>query len=104
MICTIIKMNSENDGLNTKFLIFDGKNSNRWLIQMHVLFGAQHVLDLINDGYTLVVENATKVRINMQCEKKKKDHKALFYIHQCVDTNVFEKLLIQRRQKRHDIH
>lgn len=29
------------------------------MIQISVLFGAQDVLDLANDGYTQVVENAT---------------------------------------------
>ena len=42
---------SGNGNLSTKLPVFDGKNWNRWMIQMCMLFGAQDVLDLINDGY-----------------------------------------------------
>lgn len=50
------------------------------------------MLELVNDGYTLVVENATKAQRNAQPETRKKNHKELFYIHQCMDTKMFEKI------------
>lgn len=40
---------------------------------MCVLFGAQDVLELINDDYTPVAENATKVQRNAHRETRKKD-------------------------------
>ena len=45
------------------------------MIKMCVLFGAQDVLDLVNDDYIPVAlpENATDVQRN--------DQKTLFYIH-----------------------
>ena len=50
---------NENGNLSTKLPVFDGKNWNRWMIQMRVLFEAQNVLDLVNDGYAALPENAT---------------------------------------------
>ena len=61
---------------------------------MRVLFGAQDVLDLVNDSYVLVElsANATNAQRNAQRDLRKKDQKVLFYIHQCVDVNGFEKI------------
>lgn len=59
---------------------------------MCVLFGTQDVSDLVNDGYIEVAADAMEVQRNMHRETRKKDHMALFYIHQCVDMNVFEKI------------
>jgi hypothetical protein len=81
-----------NGNMNTKLPVFDGKNWNRWMIQMRVLFGAQDVLDLVTDGYVPVAADAMNEQKNAQKEVRKKDQKALFFIHQCVDVNVFEKI------------
>jgi hypothetical protein len=83
-------MNGSN--LNTKLPVLDGKNWNRWMIQMRVLFGAQDVLDLVTEGYVPVAVNATEEERVAQRETRKRDQKALFFIHQCVDANVFEKI------------
>lgn len=56
---------------------------------MHVLFGTQDVLDLINDCYTPVAENETEAQINMLHETRMKDQKIFFYIYQWVDMKVF---------------
>lgn len=53
-------MNGGSGGLDTKLPVFDGTNWNRWSIQMKVLFGAQDVVELVNDGYAPVGENATE--------------------------------------------
>ena len=82
-----------NGNLSTRLPMFDGKNWNRWMIQMRVLFVAQDVFDPKNNGYTMVVVDATKMHRNVQREMRKNDQNALFYIHQCVDTNVFEKIV-----------
>lgn len=65
------------------------------MIRMCVLFDAQYVLDLVNDCYILValLINAADTQRNAQCDLRKMDHKVLFYIHQCVDVNVFEKIV-----------
>ncbi|KAK2375565.1 hypothetical protein QL285_076452 [Trifolium repens] len=80
-----------NGGMSTKLLVFDGKNWNRWMKQMIVLFGAQDVLELVTEGYVPVAADATDAQKLAQKDTKKKDQRALFYIHQCVDENVFEK-------------
>lgn len=59
---------------------------------MRVLLGAQDIIDLVNDIDTLIVEDATQAQRNVQRDTRKKDPKALFYIHECVDTMVFEKI------------
>ena len=82
-----------NGNMNTKLPVFDGKNWNRWMIQMRVLFGAQDVLELVIDVYIPVAEDATEDEKEAQRNKRKRDQKALFYIHQCVDVNVFEKIV-----------
>ncbi|CAL5187707.1 unnamed protein product [Lathyrus oleraceus] len=83
-------MNGGNGSLNIKLQVFDGKNWNRWSIQMCVLFGAQGVLDLVSNGYVPV---ATEGRRNTQRETRTKDQNALFYIHHCVEANMFEKIV-----------
>ena len=71
------------------------------MIKMCVLFGAQDVLDLVNDDYIPVAlpENATDVQRNDQLDLRKKDQKALFYIHQCVDVNMFDKIAYSMMEK-----
>ncbi|XP_050888532.1 uncharacterized protein LOC127093633 [Lathyrus oleraceus] len=70
-------MNGGNCSLITKLPVFDGKNWNRLMIQMRVLFGAQDVLDLVNDGYTTVTIDATEAQRNTYRELRKKNKKAL---------------------------
>ncbi|XP_050917844.1 uncharacterized protein LOC127135070 [Lathyrus oleraceus] len=60
---------------------------------MCVLFGGQDVLDVVNDSYMEVATNATKAQRNTNKVTRNKDQKALFYIHQCMDMNVFEKIV-----------
>ncbi|KAK2383975.1 hypothetical protein QL285_071375 [Trifolium repens] len=81
-----------NSGMSTKLPVFDGKNWHRWMKQMIVLFGAQDVLELVTEGYVPVAADATDAQKLAQKDTKKKDQRALFYIHQCVDENVFEKI------------
>ncbi|KAK2363545.1 hypothetical protein QL285_088517 [Trifolium repens] len=83
---------NRNGGMSTKLPVFDGKNWNRWMKQMIVLFGAQDVLELVTEGYVPVAADATDTQKLAQKDTKKKDQRALFYIHQCVDENVFEKI------------
>ena len=49
---------------------------------MRVLFGSQDVLDLVTNGYNLLEADATEAQKITQKALRKKDHKALFYIHQ----------------------
>lgn len=92
MICTRTKMNGGNGSLNITLLVFDGNNWNRWIIHMCMLFVAQDFLDLVNDGYTPIAENATKAQRNEKCDTRKKDQKEYLYIRQCMDMSVFKKI------------
>ena len=67
-----LKMN-RNNNMSTKLPVFDGKNWNRWMIQMRVLFGAQDVFALVTDGYILVAVDATEEEREAQRNKRKKD-------------------------------
>ena len=69
------------------------------MIQRHVLFGAQDALELVTDGYVPVAADAAKEERNEQRDKRKKNQKVLFYIHQCVDMNVFEKIVDSTKVK-----
>ncbi|XP_058765205.1 uncharacterized protein LOC131638656 [Vicia villosa] len=70
-------MNGSN--LNTKLLVLDGKNWNRWMIQMRVLFRAQDVLDLVTEGYVPVAVDATEEEKVAQRETRKRDQKELLF-------------------------
>jgi hypothetical protein len=59
---------------------------------MKVLFGYQDVLDVITTVVTPLVEKATASQQATHKEEKKKDYKALFLIHSCVDEDNFEKV------------
>lgn len=79
--------------MNMKLPVFDGNNWNQWIIQMRVLFDAQYDLDLVNDDYGMVAADAIEAQRNTYKELRKKDQKTLFYIHQCVDVDEFEKIV-----------
>ncbi|CAH9104519.1 unnamed protein product, partial [Cuscuta europaea] len=64
----------------------------RWSIKMKTIFGFQEVLDIITSGVPVLEDTATEVQRNQHKEAKKRDCKALFYIHQCVDEKNFEKI------------
>jgi hypothetical protein len=46
----------------------------------------------VNAAITPLPENANEAQRTTFREAKKKDNKALFLIHQCVDSKVFEKI------------
>jgi CII-binding regulator of phage lambda lysogenization HflD len=59
---------------------------------MKVIFGVQEVLEVVNNGMEALPANPTDAQRNAFREAKKKDCKALFYIHQCLDSKLFEKI------------
>ena len=61
--------------------ILDGKNYNRWSVQMRVLFNDHELLDIMENDVADVAENATDAQKNTHRESKKKDKKALYFIH-----------------------
>ena len=81
-----------NDRIPTNQPILDSKNYDKWSKQMKVLFGYQEVLEIINNGVTPLRAEATEAQKATFKEEKKKDYKALFLIHSCVDGDNFEKV------------
>jgi hypothetical protein len=85
-------MNPSNNSLPSNLPILDNKIWDQWCIRMKVIFGFQEVEDLVSNGYEALAENATEAQQITFKETKKKDCKALFLIHQCVDSANFEKI------------
>ncbi|GAU39052.1 hypothetical protein TSUD_396570 [Trifolium subterraneum] len=85
-------MNSSNSSLPSNLPILDSKNWDQWCIRMNVIFGFQDVEDLVKNGYNALAADATEAQQTTFREVKKKDCKALFLIHQCVDSANFEKI------------
>lgn len=69
-----------------KLLIIDSKNYDRWIVQLKVIFRYQDVLEVVRDGVVVVGGEAL-------CDQQKKDNNAVFLIHQCVDADVFKKIV-----------
>lgn len=90
-------MAGSNGNGNSKYFpanlpILDGKNWEKWCVKMGVIFGFQDVKDLVMNGIPEEVEGATDVQTAAHKEMKKKDCKALFLIHQCVNDANFDKI------------
>jgi hypothetical protein len=83
-------MNSNESPSN--LIVLDGKNWDRWSAMMKSLFGAQEVLEIVENGYDDLAVNATDAQRNAFKEVKKKDCKTLFYIQQYVDYQNFERI------------
>ncbi|GAU36107.1 hypothetical protein TSUD_277180 [Trifolium subterraneum] len=72
--------------------ILDGKNWDTWIKQMNVIFIIQEADEQVNTILDPLPANATEQQRTTFREAQKKDSKALFLIHQCVDSKVFEKI------------
>ncbi|XP_050918497.1 uncharacterized protein LOC127135916 [Lathyrus oleraceus] len=81
-----------NDRIPTNLLILDSKNYDKWAKQMRVLFGYQEVLEIVVNGVTQLGAETTDIQRATHKEEKKKNYKALFLIHSCVDNDNFEKV------------
>lgn len=60
---------------------------------MKVIFRFQDMAEIVSDGVPVLEANANDVQKVAHKEQRKKDGKALFLIHQCVDPNMFEKII-----------
>ncbi|CAL0324953.1 unnamed protein product [Lupinus luteus] len=79
--------------------ILDGKNWNRWKVQMKAILGYQEVDEIIEIDYSNLEEEATDEQKRVYKENKKKDCKALCLLHQCVDEVHFEKIFAATNSK-----
>jgi hypothetical protein len=81
-----------NGGFASNILTLDKDNWDRWSALMRSLFGAQDVLEIVQNGYDDLVANANDAQRATHREAKKKDCKPLFYMQQNVDAYHFEKI------------
>ncbi|XP_019451856.1 PREDICTED: uncharacterized protein LOC109353959 [Lupinus angustifolius] len=72
--------------------ILDGKNWNQWKVQVKAIMGYQEVDEIVEQDYSILDEGASDEQRRMHKENKKKDCKAMFLLHQCVDEAHFEKI------------
>lgn len=66
---------------------------------MKNFFGAQDLLEIVQNDYDEFGENSTEVQRNAYKEFKKKDCKALFFIQQSVDSGNFERISKSTKSK-----
>jgi hypothetical protein len=81
---------SNNFGGKLPFL--DSSNWDRWSKQMNVIFGFQEVQEVVQTGIGALANDATEAQRIAHRALKKKDFKAMFFIHQCVDLVNFKKI------------
>ncbi|XP_019430780.1 PREDICTED: uncharacterized protein LOC109338097 [Lupinus angustifolius] len=72
--------------------ILDGKNWNRWRIQMATIMGFQQVSEIVEDGLPEMADVTIEAQRMLYKEIKKKDCKTMFLLHQCVDEAYFDKI------------
>lgn len=69
--------------------ILDGKNYNRLCVQMKVLFDYHNLWDVVESGVSALADNATDAQRVAYREQRKKDKKALYFIHQGMNDKTF---------------
>ncbi|MCI38788.1 retrovirus-related pol polyprotein from transposon TNT 1-94, partial [Trifolium medium] len=79
--------------------VFKGENYDRWCAQMKVILRFQDCLEIVTDGVGVLAEDADEEARTLHKEIKRRDAKSLFIIHQCVDPNVFEKIIEEETSK-----
>jgi len=72
--------------------ILDGKKYNRWCVQMRVLFDYHELWDVIESGVSALAANAIEAQRVALRDKKKKDNKTLYLIHQGMNDETFEQI------------
>ena len=77
--------------------IFIGKNYEYWSLTMNSLFRGQYVWDIVQHGYAEPVDmtaynNLTQAEKDVLREHRKKNGKALFYIHQAMHESILPRV------------
>lgn len=66
---------------------------------MKVIFIFKDVVEIVCDGVSTLELNAIDFQKVVRKEQRRKDWKALLLIHQCVDPNVFGKIIEEETSK-----
>ncbi|CAL9018676.1 unnamed protein product [Prunus brigantina] len=87
-------MASNNNLLQPQLPKFTGKNYSQWSIQMKVLYAAQDLWEVVENGFVEPNDQAvlTQQQLTEMKETRKRDKKALFFIFQAVDEAIFERI------------
>ena len=89
--------------------IFTGKNYEYWSLTMKALFRGQDVWEIVQYGYAeptnmTTYNNLTQAEKYVLREHRKKDGKALFYIHQAMHESLLSRVAAKLMLSRHGIH
>lgn len=88
-----------NRNLPTSLLILTNKNYHRWCAHMRVIFWFQDVTKIVRHGLQELKKNPSDVQITTHHDVEKRDGKPLLIIHQCIDANNFEKIVLANTTK-----
>ena len=70
-----------NDSVQPSIPVLNGKNYNRWCVQIRVLFDYHELLGVIENVVADLAKNASEAQQITHRENKKKDRKAFYCIH-----------------------
>ncbi|XP_019457537.1 PREDICTED: uncharacterized protein LOC109357938 [Lupinus angustifolius] len=87
------------NGFAMNLPVLDGKNYDHWSIQMKAIFGFQECREVVLEGVQQLGEDPTEAQKLEFREAIKKDCKAIFLIHQCVDHSNFDKISAAQTSK-----
>ncbi|PNX99990.1 hypothetical protein L195_g023263 [Trifolium pratense] len=73
--------------------ILSNNNYDNWCKQMKVVFRFQEMWNLVTEDVPTIDARATDEEKTTNKELKKRDFKALFIIHQCVDATILRRFL-----------
>ena len=95
-------MASTSDSLQTP--IFTRNNYEYWSLTMKALFRGQDVQEIVQHGYVepedmTSYNNLTWVEKDVLREQRKKDGKALFYIHQVMHESILPRVVAKNNTK-----
>ncbi|CAL0332600.1 unnamed protein product [Lupinus luteus] len=85
-------MSHSSTNFSTNLHVLDGKNWNRWSIQMKAILGFQEIAEIVEEGFPELITEATEQQRLSYKENKRRDCKAMCLLHQCVDGAHFEKI------------
>ena len=85
-------MGSTGVNFSVNLPVLNGKNYDRWRVQMKAIMGYQEVAEIVEEVYPTNTEGSTEAQKVLYRENKKKDCKAIVLIHQCINDAHFEKI------------
>ncbi|XP_019423063.1 PREDICTED: uncharacterized protein LOC109332535 [Lupinus angustifolius] len=85
-------MGHSSNNFITNLSILDGKNWNRWSVQIKAIMGFHEIEEIVAYRYAGIDAESTEAEKLVHKENMKKDCKAICLLHQCVDETHFKKI------------